>query len=162
MHFHAVMFNLPLPDVRFKLRSGSGFPIFESRFINKMWPFGFVDVGSVTDQSASYVARYAIKGVGDEYPHYFRSSRRPAIGAGAAALADYKNDCFYLSGRHSIPRIYDRLKEKEGVDLCAIKDAREARSRLVQKTAVVLGVDPFEKDSARKKSLARLNGFALF
>ena len=68
-----------------------------------MWPHGFSVVGSVTFESAAYVARYVMKKVTgerslDHYgglkPEYTTMSRRPGIGAGW--LRRFSSDVFPL------------------------------------------------------------------
>lgn len=73
-HYHAVLFGLRSPDA-----------------VKAAWPYGFVHCGSVTHESAGYVAGYAVKRftvAGDERlggraPEFARMSLRPGIGAGA-------------------------------------------------------------------------------
>ena len=78
-HFHLILFGLG-PEDR---------PIIE-----KAWPFGFVQVGTVSPSSIAYVARYCVKKIfksGDEYkelglePEFCLMSRNPGIGANALA-----------------------------------------------------------------------------
>lgn len=90
-HHHAILFNLPLEDLRPLHGSGSGSPLFRSAALERVWPLGFVSVGQVSVASAAYAARYTLKKVGGEsapahyqgrVPEYVTMSRRPGIGAG--------------------------------------------------------------------------------
>jgi len=57
-HFHACLFGYNFPDrVRF------GRTLFRSDLLERLWPHGFSSIGSVTFESAAYVARYILKKV---------------------------------------------------------------------------------------------------
>lgn len=89
-HFHAIMFNFCIDDLRPVSLNSFGDPLYRSKYLESFWPFGFVSIGSVTFQSCSYVARYVVKKLKgklaktyDElhlYPPFVRMSRRPGIG----------------------------------------------------------------------------------
>lgn len=86
-HYHAVLFNCDFPDKRLWKSSPSG-DLYTSSELEKLWPFGFSSIGSVTFQSAGYVARYVMKKAGsspddfkDREPPFVLMSRRPGIGA---------------------------------------------------------------------------------
>lgn len=90
-HHHAVLFNCDFPDMRFFRTTPSGATLFVSEELGELWPHGFVSVGSVTFESAAYVARYTLKKVGGDlaavhyrgrHPEYLTMSRRPGIGSG--------------------------------------------------------------------------------
>jgi hypothetical protein len=97
-HYHACLFNFDFPDKVFWKRS-NGVPLFTSKILSDLWGMGFVSIGSVTFESAAYVARYIMKKVtGDKAfehynevdmhtgevtrclkPEYITMSRRPGI-----------------------------------------------------------------------------------
>lgn len=62
-HFHACLFGWsPADQVLFKaLPSGSS--LFTSKTLEGLWPFGYSTVGTLTLESAAYVARYVMKKV---------------------------------------------------------------------------------------------------
>ena len=98
-HFHAVLFNICFRDLE-QVGERNGVPHFTSAKLQKLWPFGFVQVGEANCQSAAYVARYCLKKrtgkMADEHyynvnedgvaefvlPEYCTMSRRPGIGYG--------------------------------------------------------------------------------
>lgn len=62
-HFHAILFNLTFTDLQLHMTTGSGESLFRSATLEKLWPYGFSSIGSVTIQSAAYVARYTFQKV---------------------------------------------------------------------------------------------------
>lgn len=99
-HYHLITFGFFPPDGK-KWRQVNGNVTYRSEFLEEIWPYGHVETGRVTVQSAGYVARYSMKKVtGDRAElHYLRPhpvtgqvfpvipefavmSRRPGIGSG--------------------------------------------------------------------------------
>lgn len=99
-HYHAIVFGHDFPDKKYwkPASDGSGH-LFTSDKLERLWGKGFCSIGSVTFESAAYVARYALKKItGDEapgwyqrldpdtgelhelIPEYLVMSRNPAIG----------------------------------------------------------------------------------
>ena len=60
-HYHAVIFGHNFDDWMYLFDSPSGEPIYTSPTLERIWGHGFVTVGSVTFESAAYVARYVMK-----------------------------------------------------------------------------------------------------
>lgn len=60
-HYHACLFNFDFPDKVYLAKSPLGFKLYRSAILEDLWPFGFSSVGSVTFESAAYVARYCMK-----------------------------------------------------------------------------------------------------
>lgn len=86
-HYHALMFNCYVPDLKFYKMSKSGEPLYYSKIIQDLWGKGIVVIGSVTFKSAGYVARYCMKkeycgkeNLGPGLSEYATMSRRPGIG----------------------------------------------------------------------------------
>lgn len=65
-HYHAIMFNLPIPDKKFICKTNTGGTLYISEMLSKIWKKGIVGVGEVTWESCAYVARYIMKKVGDK------------------------------------------------------------------------------------------------
>ena len=141
-HYHALLFNFDFPDKElFTIRNECR--LYTSALLNSLWScpksgrsYGFASVGSVTFESAAYVARYMMKKVkGDDNvlryftdvdpetgeivpiaPEKARMSRMPGLATGWF-------DCFYQDvypsdevvlsgGRKSMPpKFYDKLFE---------------------------------------------------
>lgn len=60
-HYHAVIFGYNFPDWIYLFDSPGGEPIYTSPTLEKLWSYGFVTIGTVTFESAAYVARYVMK-----------------------------------------------------------------------------------------------------
>lgn len=58
-HYHALLFNFDFRDKR-KWCVRNGLTVFRSASLEELWPFGQSEIGSVTFESASYVARYVV------------------------------------------------------------------------------------------------------
>lgn len=60
-HYHAILFGHNFKDWVYLRDSPSGSPIYTSPVLEKIWGRGFVTVGTVSFESAAYVARYCLK-----------------------------------------------------------------------------------------------------
>ena len=96
-HYHVCLFNCSFPDL-VSYGSARGELRYTSPFLESIWQLGFVDVGSLSFDSAAYVARYILKKItgnlaDDHYmqidmdgcatwvePEFTLMSRRPGIG----------------------------------------------------------------------------------
>lgn len=137
-HYHVLVFGHAFLADRVPWRkSATGHVLYRSPLLEKLWPYGHCEIGSLTHDSAGYVARYCLKKVnGDAAPaHYSRTnlatgevwqvepeficmSTKPGIGAGWFEL--YKGDAFpsdfcTVDGQKvAVPRYYKKkLTEKE-------------------------------------------------
>ncbi len=61
-HYHACLFNCSFPDL-VSYGSRNGDLRYTSPFLERVWKYGFVDVGDLNFDSAAYVARYCMKKV---------------------------------------------------------------------------------------------------
>lgn len=60
-HYHQIIFNYIPNDLKYKHTDARGFPLYTSKTLQKIWGKGFVIIGTISWQSASYVARYTFK-----------------------------------------------------------------------------------------------------
>jgi hypothetical protein len=124
-HYHALLFGHDFEDKKY-FSGKADCSLYTSDSLSKLWPFGFSLSGSVSFESAAYVARYVMKKVtGDRsaehyqglLPEYTTMSRRPGIGQGW--YAKFKTDVYPLDRiavRGSLtrpPRFYDNLLARE-------------------------------------------------
>ena len=134
-HFHACLFNVDFRADRVAQgKSASGELFFDSALLREIWGFGRVSVQDLTNETASYCARYVMKKVtGDaaeahysevtpdgevirRRPEYAAMSLKPGIGAGW--LDRYRRDVFphdfvvSRGARRTTPRYYTRLAER--------------------------------------------------
>ncbi len=152
-HYHACLFGVDFPDkVLWSTRGGHD--CFRSPLLESIWTYGQSEIGSLTFESAAYVARYCVKKVtgkaaeahyqcvdpetgemSSRLPEFATMSRRPGIGAGWFHLyADevYPSDEVIVRGKSSKPpRFYDRLLAAVSPEemLCLQRARNRARSR---------------------------------
>lgn len=139
-HYHAIIFGYGFPDKKpLSLLSGSS-RVSSSQILEDTWGKGFTTVGSVSSDSASYVAGYSVKkytgkSAKDHYghmrPEFAVMSRRPGIGR--TWLESFSEDV--LNGDEVIvkgvscrpPRYYDKVhKDKFPARYESIRSKREA------------------------------------
>lgn len=133
-HYHACLFNFDFPDKYFWRISPTKNRLYRSPSLEVLWPFGHCEIGSVTFESAAYVARYVLKKftgpqadlhyeyidpltgqIFDRSPEYVTMSRRPGIGK--AWFEKYSSDVFpgdfvVMNGKKvRPPRYYDTQYE---------------------------------------------------
>ena len=138
-HYHAILFNLPLDDLRPQSLLFNNQKLFLSPWLEKTWGLGNVIIGQVTFDSAAYVARYCLKKVNGDLAdaHYMRvnnvtgeickhnpefahMSLKPGIGR--PWLDKFKADVFprdyvVVKGKKcKPPKYYDRVFEKSNPD----------------------------------------------
>lgn len=127
-HWHAIIFNWRPTDLKHKYTSPSGEPVYHSATLEKLWPHGISELGSVTLQSAGYVARYASKKLvhGKDGEHdYDPISRRSCKNAiGKKWIEKYYESVFSLGYiilpngvKSTIPRYYEKWLMKHKPDL---------------------------------------------
>jgi hypothetical protein len=153
-HYHAILFNFDFPDKEpWKVRNG--FQTWRSKSLEKIWKGGFSEIGSVSFESAAYVARYITKKqttqawwtesevydketgemLGRRSPEYTTMSRRPGIGRpwlDKFRSDVYTQDMVVMGGREMRPpKFYDgvfELDDPEG--FAKVKAARIERQKL--------------------------------
>lgn len=89
-HYHICLFGYDFPDKKL-YKTNNGYPLYNSKMLETLWPYGYAVVGSLTYESAAYTARYILKkqlgktaGIYESLgiiPEYTCMSRRPGIGA---------------------------------------------------------------------------------
>lgn len=81
-HWHAILFNYGPKDSTFKYTSELGETVYTSETIDKLWKRGSAEFGSVTFESACYVARYAAKKLvhGDDQSHDYHPIHKTSSG----------------------------------------------------------------------------------
>lgn len=98
-HYHALLFDFKFPDQKRQLVSGSDYPHYKSDILEGLWPLGNVDIGSVTQDSASYVASYCTKIIkGDAAEAHYRGRApeysRMSNGVGLKWLEQFHADVY--------------------------------------------------------------------
>ncbi len=164
-HHHACLFGYDFPDKVF-LTAEHGHFLYRSAILDGLWKvdgksLGFAAVGSVTFESAAYVARYVMKKIDGKktmswyaerglVPEYNTMSRKPPI---AQAWIDkygeevLRHDSVVMNGFEMKPaRFYDRMfdlrfperfaKVKAEREERAKADSENSRERLLVREAV--------------------------
>lgn len=151
-HYHLVLFGLQFPDLVPWRTSDTGYPVCRSPTLERLWPFGFSEIGTVTVHSAGYVARYCMKKVtgprAEEHyyrinpvtgehvhvvPEFITMSNRPGIGA--QWFGEYERDCFpsdFLvveGNKVPVPRYYKKLSSMTERQELVLVAKRKASAR---------------------------------
>lgn len=149
-HYHMILFNYPLPDIKIIGKKDNGFTIYESEFISKNWGKGFVQIGLAGDDAAAYCAKYAAKGGTENF--------RPMMSKGIGLQyilehQDFINTYGYIQGKagkkYKIPRYYFKK--------IITQEAEELKKRQIkkgkQKTAEHARYDHLEKHLTKQAEL---------
>ena len=90
-HYHLCVMNLKIDDLQLYKYNELGDPLYTSKEVEKLWPFGFCPLGRLNWQTAAYTARYVLKKQKGKTAHFYsdqgiepefcRMSRRPGLGA---------------------------------------------------------------------------------
>lgn len=138
-HYHMAIFGHSFSDLVPWRRTKTGHVTYRSGQLEKLWPFGHSEVGTLTPQSAGYIARYITKKVtGDQAPEHYRRVHPitgeicqvtpefllPSKGIGQEWFNRYACDAFpsdfvIVDGiRRPVPRYYAKqLEEREAAKL---------------------------------------------
>lgn len=117
-HYHMILFGYFPADAELVegAKTKSGFEVYHSVFLDKVWNKGFVDVNNFSQDTAFYVAGYVNKKTG-KYDGFLNMSN----GIGYQYMIDHFRELFirrtYVarSGRvHFLPRAFKRVCEKLG------------------------------------------------
>lgn len=142
-HYHCLLFNYDFPDKEFYKTTAGGHRLYVSALLDDVWGYGHCQIGSVTFDSAAYVARYITKKItGDmaeahyagREPEFSDMSRRPGIGR--AWLEKFTSDVYprdhvIVNGvKCKPPRFYDSVYEvMDECSLTRLKGRRISRGR---------------------------------
>lgn len=171
-HYHAILFGIDFPD-KTLLKDGEN-KLYTSEILTRIWGFGHAVIGSVSFESAAYVARYVVKKfkgpddkkiahyrlvdpetgeVHDRRPEYCTMSRRPGIARGFVEKFQsdiYPSDECIVNGFPSRPpRAYDNYLEQIDPDL--FKNIKQNRKKIGELAAVVAN-NTFERLRVRERS----------
>ena len=163
-HYHLLMYNLPIPDLKFYKSNIHGDQLFNSDEIESIWTHGFVVIGKLEWKTAAYTARYVLKkfkGKSKEeteqhyksvglVPEFTRCSRRPGIAREfyeKHSAEIYKNDEIILPGGRVTkpPKYFDKIMKEEDADLMEfVKTARKHVAEL--KKVEILNATSLDED----------------
>ncbi len=169
-HYHSCIFGFDFPDKN-HWTTRKNIPVYHSDILEKLWPFGQSEIGSVTFESAAYVARYIMKKIlGDEtakqkryqtgteteqQPEYSTMSRRPGIGKqwyDNFKCEVYAADSVIVRGKEmKPPTYYDGLYELQEPEM--MEKIKRARSRSRDRASETEA----RRESSRRVTEARLS-----
>lgn len=154
-HYHMILFNCPIPDLKFECSNFQGDPFWSSEILSKIWGKGFVSISSCNFNTCSYVSRYMLKkqkGQGAKIyedfgvvPPFTRSSRNPGIARNFYdAFSDkiYSYDSLVITDSKGKakkvmpPKYFDRLYDiecPEDFDRVKLKRSESAENSMSQK-----------------------------
>ena len=142
-HHHVLLFNFDFPDKKF-FKAVNRQPLFVSESLQRLWPYGLSSIGSLTFESAAYVARYITKKItGDAAPDYY-AGRLPEFitmsrrgGIGREWFDQFANDVFphdyivFNNRKMKPPKYYEKLYEMQDFEkLCCIKSIRKIKAKM--------------------------------
>lgn len=172
-HYHICFFGIDFPDkVLWRSHFKPDRCLYRSALLESVWPYGYSSVGSLTPESAGYVARYVQKKVtgdrgkahyGDRLPEFALMSRggRSGHGIGYDWFAKYSSDVYpkdfvtVKGKKERPPRYYDNLYSDSNpavMDSVKVKRAQGAKKDAESLRRL------FERERAKKlvvKSLKR-------
>jgi len=153
-HYHLCLFNHDFHD-KYLWKMSNDKPLYRSKSLEKIWPFGHSSIGEVTFESAAYCARYIMKKVtGDRAKKYYEwvdengevhqlkpefttQSRRPGLASGwlKKYLSDvYPDDFIIINGKKvRPPKFYD--KHYEVMDPSKFQSTKKKRKTGLKKHA---------------------------
>lgn len=120
-HYHMCLFGYCPDDLKNYQLNELGQMLYTSEKLTKLWGKGFVVVGELTKDSASYCARYSLKKVGD-LQNILVCSTRPAIGynyyqrnkSRILQQVLHKNKIILKNGeKFTLPRYFYKLLQRD-------------------------------------------------
>ena len=152
-HYHICIFGFDFPDKTFWRYSSNDWSkekwqVYRSATLEKLWPFGFSEIGSLTYESAAYVARYVTKKISgkDKDEHYGTKLPERLIvnskGIGLEWLKKYHHEVLQNDGVlhkgiiQKIPRYYQKkLEEFYPSEFELVKNKRKDKIKEIDKDA---------------------------
>lgn len=144
-HYHVCCFGFDFRDKFFWRLSDSGADVYRSDELDRIWGKGLTELGDLTFESAAYTARYCCKKVTgdmaeDHYTRMLQDGRFVEVepefalmsrggtgdglgGIGSGHYAKYgdeiypQDECIVRGNRSKPPRFYDKLLEKESIEV---------------------------------------------
>jgi len=152
-HYHAILYGIDFADKKPHSKNQRGDKIYKSETLAKIWGKGHCLIGSVTHESAAYVARYIMKKISGEAanghyqnvdlqtgeihrltPEYVTMSNRPGIGHSwfvKHAKDVFPSDTAIVRGKETLPPKYylRKLAEQNSKAQKAITAKRIRRAK---------------------------------
>lgn len=151
-HYHGIIFGLHLRDVEpiIGVKSINNEQKYRSDEFEKIWSLGTCELGTVTPESTSYVARYVTKKLkdGDKEELYTKGlekefalmSRKPAIGRLFFDMHPdmFKYGCYDMSTSKSAVKIFPSRYFKNLFDTLDTKSNRYVKGKKIRESKLLL------------------------
>lgn len=126
-HYHIILFGYFPNDCKPLTKSKTGFWLFKSKFIEKVWQKGLCTVQEFDSACASYVAGYVDKKIEDEA--FLIMSTKPGLGyeyyrRNLDKLADSGEYIAKGGFKSKLPRYFEKVADSAFYDLSLLKDKR--------------------------------------
>lgn len=141
-HYHACLFGVDFSDKEYVRENEHGDQIWSSETLTTLWGLGHTELGSVTQKSAGYVARYIIKKQSTKDDSYQKMSRKNTVGKRFIEkwykdVFVHAKGCIILSDgtKTKVPRYYEKWLKKYKLEewLCYITNIKPINSERMQK-----------------------------
>lgn len=179
-HYHALIFNMPIPDKKPLFKNYQEDQIFTSKIIEEIWGKGIISIGRLSWETCAYTARYVMKkqkGMDHKYfkdkgivPEFVRMSRKPGIGFTYYENNKdkiYETDEIFLSdGKGNVrtakpPKYFDSLYELENPNILKqVKEMREFmakynKEKVLEKSSLTEEQYLKQKENILKKKIEK-------
>nr|QJB20702.1 MAG: replication initiator protein [Microvirus sp.] len=152
-HYHACLFGIDFDDKKPERENKHGDQIWSSNLLTELWGLGHTELGTVSQKSAGYVARYILKKQNPDSPQgYQKMSRKNAIGK--RFVEKWFKDIFINAGGSVIlddgtktkcPRYYEKWLKDNHPEIWAAyvtetkqKNTERLRKKAEQENAIYL------------------------
>lgn len=144
-HYHSCLFGIDFDDKKQVRENKHGDKIWNSKELTDLWGLGHTELGSVTQKSAGYVARYVLKKQDPTaLQGYQKMSRQHAIGKRFVEKW-YKDIFIHARGavilsngtKTKVPRYYEKWLQKNHPEiwLCYIKEYKIKNTQRLKEKA---------------------------
>lgn len=119
-HWHLICFNYSPEDKEIHTFN-KGIPLYTSRTLGELWPYGFSSIGDLSEASAMYQAQYMEKDFRNVHIGTSRKSHSKHSGIGKPYFLKHYKQILMLGyipfggNKMPLPRYFEKLAEKMGV-----------------------------------------------
>lgn len=143
-HYHVLLLSHDIPTRTLYKRTPAGHDLFRSKWLDDVWTYGNIDIGTVTPETIRYATQYVLKKVtgepaveyyGGREAEFITMSRNPGIGHDfymKHAHQLYAHDYCIIDGKKTpLPEYYDRMYSRlDAMGLAELKKTRRRKSLL--------------------------------
>ena len=171
-HFHAAIFNYDFPD-KYYWSTSNDFPLYRSPLLEELWEdpddgisFGHSYIGSLTFDSAAYIARYCVKKrTGAIAPEYYRRLHIDEDTGELLDVFDAQPEFSHQSTKPGIGYEWFRKYHKSDLytkDYCRVNGSKIVVPRFYDNKFKLEFAGDFEEIKAKRKAEALKRGASDF